>query len=76
MFKKIDSVKQTSAKLAAAVDKAKSYNYESEEEEENKVLEEDESSSESKGEETEEEEGNSVSSCRMFPPVDDREAIS
>ena len=75
MFKKIDSVKQTVAKLATAANKAKNYDDQSEEEEENKVLEEDESSSESEEEETEEEEGNSVYSCRMFSPVDDREAI-
>ena len=63
-------------KLAAAANKAKNYDDENEEEEEgNEVLEEDESSSESEEEQTEKEEGNSGSSCRMFPPFSDREAI-
>ena len=61
--------------LAAAANKAKHYDDESEEEEEKEVLEEDKSSSESEQEETEEQEGNSGSSCKMFPPVNDREVI-
>ena len=60
--------------LAAAANKAKHYDDENEEGE-NEVLEEDESSSESEQEEIEEQEGNSGSSCKMFPPVNDREVI-
>ena len=60
---------------AAAANRANNYDdereeEEEEEEEENVLLEEDESFSE-----IEEEDGNSGSSCRMLPPVNDREAI-
>ena len=62
-------------KSAAAANKAKNYDDESKEEEENVLLEEGESSSEIEEEETEEEEGNSGSSCKIFPPVNYRQAI-
>ena len=65
-------------KSAAAANKTKSYDGESDEEdeEESVLLEEDKSFSEiEEEEEREEQEGNPRSSYRMFPPVNDRETI-